>query len=118
RRESPEMKFSAARLRGIAVDLLERRGAPPEHARLQADMLVEAELRSVPSHGLQRLPLLLARIEKGLADPKTKGAGTWTRNAFLSVDGEQGLGPVVMINAMQAMQEVAASSGLAVAAIR
>ncbi len=112
------MKLSVEQLRRVGVGLLERRGVPAEHARLQVDLLLEAELRGIPSHGLQRLPLLLARIEKGLANPIAKGAGTWTRNAFLSVDGEQGLGPVVMINAMQAMQEVAASSGLAVAAIR
>ena len=112
------MKLSVERLRRMAVGLLEKRGASPRNAWLQADLLIEAELRGLSSHGLQRLPLLLGRIEKGLANPTATGTACWTRQAFLSVDGERGLGPVVMMDAMRTMQEITASSGLAIAAIR
>ena len=75
------MRCTSDQLRRLATGLLESRGAPPEAARLQADLLVEAELRGLPSHGLQRLPLLLSRIEKGQADPRAPGTATWSRNA-------------------------------------
>lgn len=112
------MKLPPDRLRTLTVALLEKRGVPADSARLQADLLLEAELRGLPSHGLQRLPLLLSRLEKGLANPTTRGIGNWQRDAFLSVDGERGLGPVVVMNAMRIMQSTLKDRGLAVAAIR
>lgn len=112
------MLVSAERLRKLAIAELEKRGAPPEWSRLQADLFIEAELRGLSSHGLQRLPLLLSRIDKRLADPRARGAVTWKRATFLSVDGERGLGPVVLMNALQVLEPVARSSGIAMAAIR
>lgn len=106
------------RLRRLATGLLESRGTPNEAARLQADLLVEAELRGLASHGLQRLPLLLSRIEKGLANPRTQGAETWSRQSFMTVDGERGLGPVVMMNALRLLKQPLAQTGIVLAAIR
>lgn len=111
------MKLSPERLREIAIALLEARDVPTAHALLQADLLLEAELRGIPSHGLQRLPLILSRLEKGLADARTCGTGTWRRRSFLSVDGERGLGPVVMMHAMQDMRPILSEVGIAIAAI-
>lgn len=67
------MIFSPDRLMAVAVQLSERRVAPSEAARIQADLLIEAELRGWPSHGIQRLPRLLARIDRCLADPAARG---------------------------------------------
>lgn len=112
------MRLPPSRLKNLSVALLEKRGVPADSARLQADLLLEAELRGLPSHGLQRLPLLLTRLDKGLANPTTRGNGIWRRDSFLSVDGERGLGPVVMMNALHIMQRVLKEMGLAIAAIR
>ncbi|MDB5614497.1 MAG: hypothetical protein JWQ22_2150, partial [Devosia sp.] len=38
--------------RGLAVALLVQFGAPLDHAAQQSDVLIEAELRGHPSHGL------------------------------------------------------------------
>ncbi|MEW9526250.1 Ldh family oxidoreductase [Agrobacterium radiobacter] len=111
------MKLQPERLRHLATALLEGRGVPPAHAHLQADLLLEAELRGLPSHGLQRLPLILSRLDKGITDARTCGTGTWRRRSFLSVDGERGLGPVVVMHAMQTMRSVLSETGMAVAAI-
>ena len=112
------MNILPDQLRTLATGLLESRGATPEAATLQADLLVEAELRGFPSHGLQRLPLLLTRLEKGLADGRTKGLGTWSRRAFLDVDGERGLGPVVLMSTMYRLRQILPETGIGVAAIR
>ena len=111
------MILSPDRLRNLAVALLQRQGAPENAARLQAGVLIEAELRGLPSHGLQRLPPLLSRLNKRLADAHTVGTGTWKREAFLSVDGERGLGPVVLMNAMHMLKSNLRETGLAIAAI-
>jgi LDH2 family malate/lactate/ureidoglycolate dehydrogenase len=102
----------------MATALLEARDVPAANARLQADVLLEAELRGLPSHGLQRLPLILSRLDKGLADAQALGTGTWRRRSFLSVEGERGLGPVVMMHALQTMRPALGETGIAIAAIR
>ncbi|MBX9462950.1 MAG: Ldh family oxidoreductase [Aquamicrobium sp.] len=112
------MRASADQLQQIAVASLEKRGAPHENAWLQAELLVEAELRGLSSHGLQRLPTLLKRIERGLADPTTSGIRQWRRQALVSIDGERGLGPVVMMAAMSELTLAVHSCGIAIAAIR
>ncbi|MDX3926265.1 MAG: Ldh family oxidoreductase [Shinella sp.] len=112
------MRILVDRLREMTVALLEKHGVPLDAAHLQADLLLEAELRALPSHGLQRLPLLLSRLDKGLTNATARGKGTWKRDAFLSVDGERGLGPVVMMGAMHSMRVRVKETGLTVAAIR
>lgn len=112
------MRLPSEQLLGMAVTLLEKHGAPAGSAQLQADLLIEAELRGLPSHGLQRLPRLLSRIRGGLADPDASGIMSWTRSSYLSVDGARGLGPVVMMAAIGEMAPVASRAGMAAAGIR
>lgn len=112
------MRVPSEDLRGMAVAAFLRHGATPENAGLQSDLLLEAELRGLPSHGMQRLPRLLSRIRKGLADPVATGSATWTRPGFLSVDGERGLGPVVVTSAIAEMSGSARTAGTAIGAIR
>nr|WP_280114309.1 Ldh family oxidoreductase [Rhizobium grahamii] len=99
-------------------NLLEEKGTPHAHALQQAEVLVEAELRGHPSHGLQRLPRILTRIDKGLIDPRTRGKSHWRTPSFLDVDGLRGLGPVVALQACAILAERASSTGVAVAGIR
>ncbi len=92
-------------------------GVPASQARVQAELLVEAELRGRPSHGLMRLPRLVDRIRNGVASPAATGAQTWRGSALLEVDGEKGLGPVVAFSALEKVCLRAKESGVAAAAI-
>lgn len=92
-------------------------GVSDEHAEIQTNLLVEAELCDRPSHGLLRLPRIIERIRNGVADPVTEGAATWRSAAFLQVDGRRGLGPVVATAALKAITERAKLTGIAIAAI-
>ncbi|UJQ94732.1 Ldh family oxidoreductase [Mariluticola halotolerans] len=112
------MNITAAQALSLATRLLEDKGVMHAHARLQAELLVEAELRGHPSHGLQRLPRLLLRLERGLAVPNISGAQQWTGPAFLSVDGDAGLGPVVAYAAIEALVARVEQTGVAVAGVR
>lgn len=102
----------------IASQILQDRGAPPRHAELQAELLIEAELRGHPSHGLLRLPRLVRRIAAGVLDPITEGHSVWTHSALLEVDGEQGFGAVIARGALASITERATSAGIAAAVIR
>lgn len=112
------MRVSQADALRLSTTLLVERHAPTRHAEIQANVLVEAELKGHPSHGLQRLPRILARIERGLIDPQTEGQATWRSSSFLEVDGLRGLGPVVAGSALKQVSERAGKSGIALCGVR
>jgi L-2-hydroxycarboxylate dehydrogenase (NAD+) len=109
--------FDARQLRDLAEGALTRVGVSESFAKLQADLLLEAEMRGVPSHGLLRLSRIVTRIENGVTNPGATGSHEWPSTAFLTVDGQKGLGPVVAMSAIDALLERAKDTGIAAAAI-
>lgn len=110
--------ISAADAESVVVAVLQGLGVPGEAASIQARWLVEAELRGHPSHGLQRLPILAARLERGLVNPAATPSVEWVTGSVALVDGDRGLGPVVGLAAVDALIEGAPTSGIALAAVR
>ncbi|MEO5807990.1 Ldh family oxidoreductase [Devosia sp.] len=108
---------SVQECRSAALVVLEHAGVPAAAAALQADLLIEAELRAVPSHGLLRLERIIHRIGNGVASATATGAHEWRGDGFLAVDGQDGLGPVVAVSALKAIAARAKRTGIAVAAI-
>ncbi|WP_375599113.1 Ldh family oxidoreductase [Devosia sp. Naph2] len=111
-------RFDADLLCRMSSGILQHAGVPKGHSALQTALLLEAELRGVPSHGLLRLLRIVERIGNGVIDPGTSGAHEWRREAFLSVDGLKGLGPVVADRALTLISERARQTGIALAAVR
>jgi len=107
----------ASVLKDLSSRALLRVGVPAEHAATQVDLLLEAELRDVPSHGLLRLERIVRRIANGVTEPAARGRQDWRSRAFLAVDGERGLGPVVANAALDTLMVRAKEAGIAVAAI-
>jgi LDH2 family malate/lactate/ureidoglycolate dehydrogenase len=106
-----------ARAAAIVDCILAQAGVPEENARLQRDLLLDAEMRGIASHGLLRLPRIVERIRNGVTDPQTRGGHDWRAPGFLHVDGGRGLGPVVAQAAIDALLERAKTQGVAVASI-
>jgi L-2-hydroxycarboxylate dehydrogenase (NAD+) len=104
--------------REVASRILIGCGAPEDHAAVQVDLLIEAELRGRASHGLLRLRRIVERIRSGLADPAAIGKHEWRGSAFLDVDGARGLGPVIALRAIAELRARARETGVAVAAVR
>jgi L-2-hydroxycarboxylate dehydrogenase (NAD+) len=107
-----------ARLRELVCEILVAHEVPPEAAGVQSDLLIAAELRGHPSHGVLRLRRIVERLRAGVTDPRAAGAHEWTGTALLEVDGQQGLGPVVAMSALTAVRERAKTTGVASAVIR
>jgi L-2-hydroxycarboxylate dehydrogenase (NAD+) len=112
------MLASVAQVRELAEGILTANGVPADHARTQAGLFIEAEMRAIPSHGLLRLRRVIERIHAGLTVPATSGKQIWTARNFLAVDGERGLGPVVAMAALDTIVPRAQADGIAIAAIR
>jgi L-2-hydroxycarboxylate dehydrogenase (NAD+) len=105
------------KVRKAAREALERSGVPPANAEIQVDLWLDADLRGIGSHGLLRLPRIVQRIKRGLADPMTRGTLAWRGDSFLEVDGKMGLGPVVALAALDAITGRARETGVAIAAV-
>ncbi len=104
-------------LRRVADEVLQRAGVSSEHRQQQIDLLMEADLRGVSSHGLLRLERIVKRIRNGVSKPDARGRHVWRSPSFLAVDGECGLGPVVANHALEALKPKARENGVALAAI-
>lgn len=92
-------------------------GAPSAFALVQAAHLVEAELRGHPSHGLRRLFVLGARVERGLIDPSAEPVMEWAATGALRVDGMRGFGPVAAYRAIDAMLGRVSAAGIVAASL-
>lgn len=111
------MQLTASQLRDLATTILLAHGVPEPFAVDQTDLLVEAELRGLASHGILRLPRIVERIRNGVTDPRAAGSHEWFNQSFLKVDGQGGLGPVVALAALEAACARAAETGVCIAAI-
>jgi L-2-hydroxycarboxylate dehydrogenase (NAD+) len=109
---------SVQEIRNASLAALANAGVPEQHAETQVSLLLEAELRGIASHGLLRLPRVIERIANGATNPNAKGRGEWRGQALLQVDGEQGLGPVVALHALDQVCARAKDTGIAAAAVR
>lgn len=112
------MKEDPRKVSHTLCAVLTAHGVPEPFARLQADLLIEAQMRGYASHGLLRLPRIIERIVNGVTSPTRSGAHEWIGHSFLRVDGERGLGPVVAHSALGVLKQRAQRSGIALGAIR
>lgn len=104
--------------RSVIETALIRHGATEPDAAVQADMLVEADLRGHPSHGIRRLRVLVGRLDAGLAVSGVDPDYRWRTEAALEVDGRRNFGPVVLHGAVDRLLERAATTGIAMASVR
>jgi LDH2 family malate/lactate/ureidoglycolate dehydrogenase len=103
--------FRADALRAFCEEVFLSCGMPHEDASIVADSLVQANLRGVDSHGVARVGIYVKRLEMGLVNPRPnvevarEGAGT------LLVDGDNGMGQVVGVRAIDLGLDKAKESG-------
>jgi len=113
-----DVVLDAITMRQIVTETLIGNGATPEDAIIQADVLVEGDLRDQHSHGVRRLPVLVERLRNGLVVSGRQFETTWMTETVLRVDGHRAFGPVAANVAVDAVVERARTTGIAMAAIR
>src|SRR5206468_10418662 len=77
-----------------------------------------ADLRGIHSHGLQRLPVMVARIEKGLLKVNVKPEMTWSTESVLNVDGKDGFGTAISEICLRELVPAARKHGIAALTVR
>jgi len=106
------MRFPLARLHAFIVDALVHVDVLPEHADITAARLLEADLRGRDGHGIIRLNPYVRRIEAGGLNLRPHIVLTRETPVSALVDGDNGLGQVVMTVATETAIQKAEESGI------
>ncbi len=103
--------FEADSLRSFCEEIFVSCGMAPEDAFIVADGLVQSNLRGVDSHGVTRVGIYVKRLKMGLTNPRPDVKIVRESDATLLVDGDNGMGQVVGVRALELGLKKAKESG-------
>lgn len=115
-RETP--RVPAQRLCAFVAAALAAVDVPPQDAGIIADLLVEADLRGTDTHGVFRLPNYAARLKARRINPRPNIRIASERAGTALVDGDNGMGHLVMRVAAQTAIEKARATGIGWVGVR
>ncbi len=107
-----------ADLRKFGQRAYEHAGLSRDDASTVVEVQLEADLRGVDTHGYQRLPPYVKRLLSGENNPDATVRVDKESSATLAIDGDNGLGQIVCVRAMELTLAKASVSGLAVATVK
>ncbi len=109
---SPDVpRIPAERLAAFVVRVFTAAGVPAPDAQTLANLMVKADLRGSDTHGVIRLPLYLRRIRAGGINPKPDIRVVSDRPSAALIDGDNGMGHLVMRRAAELAIEKAKATG-------
>jgi len=114
---SGEIPVDAGRLLALIEDIFIRANMPPEEAALVADALVLADLRGMQSHGVLRAPIYVEKIRAEGFRPGRKGRVVRETAGAVLLDGENGIGQVLTVAAMDRAIDKAKENGIGAAGV-
>jgi L-2-hydroxycarboxylate dehydrogenase (NAD+) len=106
-------RVAPAALAAFVKRAFEAAGLPSTEAEIVAGLMVEADLRGSDTHGVIRLPLYLRRLKAGGINARPHIRIVEERPATALVDGDNGMGHLVMRFAAMTAIEKAKTAGVA-----
>src|ERR671910_333437 len=103
--------FGADSLRAFCEEVFLSCEMAQEDAAIVANSLVQANLRGVDSHGVTRVGIYVKRLKMGLVNPRPNIEVVRESDATLLVDGDNGMGQVVGVRALDLGLDKAGKSG-------
>ena len=113
-------RFSATSLLDFVDRALQRMDVPTDDARVTAEILVEADLMGIESHGVAHLtvhPSYVLGLRQGVVNPRPNIHVVHETPSTALVDGDGGLGPVVGYRAMGIAIQKAKECGTGMVAV-
>jgi L-2-hydroxycarboxylate dehydrogenase (NAD+) len=107
------VRVSVAAVRGLIADAMLKAGVPQADAGKIAELMVEADLIGADAHGVFRLKQYVERLKLGSTNPKPNIKVDRTAPATALVDGDNGMGHIVVAKAAEAAIEMARECGIA-----
>lgn len=112
------MKVSEAKLKHAILNLLKVMGSDEAEAQLVADVLVQADMRGIGTHGCAFIPLIAERQSAGLVNIPTRTRQVADDGATAVIDGQNGLGQPAAAGAMRLSIEKAKKYGVGMTLVR
>jgi L-2-hydroxycarboxylate dehydrogenase (NAD+) len=105
-------RITAAQLAAFIARAFAAAGLPQTDAEQLGGLLVEADLRGSDTHGVIRLPLYVRRIRAGGVNARPNIRVVGDRPSAALIDGDNGMGHLVMRRAAHVAIEKAKSTGI------
>ncbi len=109
---SQVQRFSAAALLAFTRDALSSCGVPAADAEIAAKQMIEADLTGFDAHGIFRLNAYVTTLKSGRTNPKANIRPIHRSAATVLVDGDNGIGHLVMTYCANLAVELARQSGV------
>jgi LDH2 family malate/lactate/ureidoglycolate dehydrogenase len=98
---------------GLIVDAVTKSGVPAADAAKIAELMVEADLVGADAHGVFRLAQYVQRLKLGSTNPRPNIKVNRSAPATALVDGDNGMGHLVVSRAAETAIELARECGVA-----
>ena len=105
-------RISPAAVRGLIVDAMIKSGVPAGDADKIAELMLEADLTGADAHGVFRLSQYVLRFKVGGLNPRPSIKISRTAPATALVDGDNGMGHLVVSRAMETAIDIARENGV------
>src|ERR1700686_3799494 len=106
------MAVPAGVARAFIDDVMRSAGFPAADAARVAELMTEADLTGADAHGIFRLPHYLRRLKAGGFNPRPAISVSQTAPATAVVDGDNGMGHLVMSRAAETAIALARDTGV------
>ena len=106
-------RIPAKVIAAFIADSMKAAGLPAGDAAKVAELMTEADLTGADAHGVFRLPMYIKRIQKGGCNTRPDIRVEKTAAATALVDGDNGMGHLVMARAVETAVELARDAGVA-----
>jgi len=107
------IRIPLAAVTGLITDAMAKCGLPPADAAKVAEMMLEADLIGADAHGVFRLPQYVDRFKRGSTNPRPAIKVDRTAPATALIDGDNGMGHLVVSRAAETAVDMARESGIA-----
>jgi len=97
----------------LIVDAMSKAGVSANDAAKIAELMLEADLIGADAHGVFRLPQYIQRLKLGSTNPRPNIVVNRTAPATALVEGDNGMGHLVVARAAETAIELARESGVA-----
>ena len=112
------MRISREKLLTFTANVMKVMGCSDEKANVVAEVLVEADMRGVSSHGVARLRRYVNHIRDGIIDPHGEPKVIYETPISIVIDGNNGVGQYISKFSMERVIEKAKKTGVGLAAVR
>ncbi len=112
-----EIRVPLEQLRDFVSRVFEEMGLSQQDASIVADVLVAADMRGIPSHGVARIKRYIDGIRSGMMVPDARPDIVFETPLSARIDGRSGLGQPVSHRAMEIAIEKAKANGIGMVAV-